>query len=74
MVGNRPRRNTGERKMKWPLYDLAAYYNYSVPKKDRKNIRVRERIILRNGSGEKILSERIVMRSCRIHRGKAVLV
>ena len=74
MAGNRPRRNTGERKMKWPLDDLAAYYNYSVPKKDRKNIKVRERIILRNGSGEKILSERIVTRSCRIHRGKAVLV
>lgn len=60
--------------MKWPIYELAAYYNYRAPKQNRKQIRVRERIILRHGSGEHVLRDNIEIRSCRVHRGKAVLV
>lgn len=60
--------------MNWPTYDLAAYYNYKVPKRDCKTISVRERVVLRQGSGEKVLSDRIETRICRIHRGKVVLV
>ena len=61
--------------MRWPLYELAAYYNYTSPKKGEcKTVRVRERVVLRQGSGEKVLSDKIKVRTCRIHRGKAVLV
>lgn len=74
MAGIRPRRNK-EKKMKWPLYELAAYYNYRTPKKcECKTVRVRERVVLRHGSGETVLREKIETRSCRIFKGKVVLV
>ena len=60
--------------MTWPTYELAAYYNYKVSKRDCKTICVRERVVLRQGSGEKVLSDRIEVRTCRVHRGKVVLV
>ena len=61
--------------MKWPLYELAAYYNYTSPKKGEcKTVRVRERVVLRHGSGEKVFSDRIETRTCRVFRGKVVLV
>ena len=60
--------------MTWPTYELAAYYNYKLSKRDCKTIRVRERVVLRQGSGEKVLRDRIEIRTCRVHRGKVVLV
>ena len=61
--------------MTWPTYELAAYYNYAFPPKvERKTVRVHERVVLRQGSGEKVLSSRIQVRICRVHRGKVVLV
>ena len=62
------------RGMKWPLYELAAYYNFVPNKGDYKTIRVRERVVLRHGSGETVLKDEIVTRNCRVHRGKVVLV
>ena len=60
--------------MKWPLYELAAYYNYSPKQGEHRTVRVRERVVLRQGSGEKVLSDKIEVRTCRVHRGKVVLV
>lgn len=61
--------------MSWPLYELAAFYNYTSPKKGEcKTVRVRERVVLRHGSGTTVLSDKIETRTCRVHRGKVVLV
>lgn len=61
--------------MRWPLYELAAYYNYTSPKKGEcKTVHVRERVVLRHGSGRTVLSDKIETRTCRVRKGKVVLV
>ena len=61
--------------MRWPLYELAAYYNRTSPRKgDGWTVRVRERVVLRHGSGEVVQRDRTETRACRVHRGKVVLV
>lgn len=61
--------------MRWPLYELAAYYNYTSPKRGEGwTVRVRERVVLRHGSGEVVQCDKTETRICRVHRGKVVLV
>lgn len=60
--------------MTWPMYELAAKLNFVGKRDEYKTIKVRERIVLRHGSGEKVLRDEVVERSCRIFNGKAVLV
>lgn len=60
--------------MTWPMYELAAKLNFVGKRDEYKTIKVRERIVLRHGSGEKVLRDEVVERSCRIVNGKAVLV
>ncbi|MBQ3748058.1 MAG: hypothetical protein IJQ34_00445 [Kiritimatiellae bacterium] len=56
------------------MYELAAKLNFVGKRDEYKTIKVRERIVLRHGSGEKVLRDEVVERSCRIVNGKAVLV
>ena len=56
------------------MYELTARLNFVGKRNEYKTIRVRERTVLRHGSGEKVLRDEIVERSCRIVNGKAVLV
>lgn len=60
--------------MKLPAYELAEALNYTAPKSEYRDVRVRERTVLRHGSGVRVLSDRVVTRSCRVHNGKVVLV
>lgn len=60
--------------MTWPMYELAAALNFSDSKKVYKPVRVRERTVLRHGSGVRVLSDRVVTRKCRTFKGKVVLV
>ena len=60
--------------MKLPAYELAEALNYTAPKSEYRDVRVRERTVLRHGSGVRVLSDRVVTRSCRVHNGNAVLV
>ena len=60
--------------MTWPMYELAAKLNFVGKKNEYKTIRVRERTVLRHGSGVKVQRDEIVERSCRVYNGKVVLV
>lgn len=60
--------------MTWTIYELYALYNYATKICKYKLVRVRERTVMRTGSGTRLLRERVVTRWCRVYKGKVVLV
>lgn len=60
--------------MTWPVYSLIEAANFIPQKRRYRKLRIRERTVLRHGSGEKVLKDRIVVRYCSVFKGKVVLV